>query len=127
MHVVKQSVEYLCGPTQSLVRALFTLRFEGLGAATVDAIRLAAQLEGMITDPVYEEMSMLGIIKIAQSGETPRGSRVLYVDLAAVPRSTHITKHLSRTHRCILLTAGSDDARRPVSCFSCAGSTSSGS
>src|SRR5205085_11566027 len=47
--------------------------------ATIEAIRAAARLEGMITDPVYEGKSMAGLIALARSGEIPRGSRVLYV------------------------------------------------
>jgi 1-aminocyclopropane-1-carboxylate deaminase len=54
-------------------------------AATVAAIRTAARLEGMITDPVYEGKSMAGLIAMARAGEFPRGSRVLYVHLGGAP------------------------------------------
>ena len=50
-------------------------------AATIDAIRVAARLEAMITDPVYEGKSMAGLIDMARSGAIPKGSRVLYVHL----------------------------------------------
>src|SRR5689334_16590881 len=50
-------------------------------AATIDAIRTAARLEAMITDPVYEGKSMAGLIDMAKSGAIPKGSRVLYVHL----------------------------------------------
>jgi 1-aminocyclopropane-1-carboxylate deaminase len=53
--------------------------------ATVEAIRLAARFEGMITDPVYEGKSVLGLISMARSGEIPRNSRVLYVHLGGAP------------------------------------------
>ena len=53
--------------------------------ATVAAIRMAARLEGMITDPVYEGKSMAGLIAMARAGEIPRGSRVLYVHLGGAP------------------------------------------
>jgi 1-aminocyclopropane-1-carboxylate deaminase len=53
--------------------------------ATIGAIRLAARLEGMITDPVYEGKSMAGLIAMARSGEIPRGSTVLYVHLGGGP------------------------------------------
>ncbi|MBV8649917.1 MAG: 1-aminocyclopropane-1-carboxylate deaminase [Alphaproteobacteria bacterium] len=53
--------------------------------ATIDAIRLAARLEAMMTDPVYEGKSMAGLIAMAQSGEIPKGSRVLYVHLGGAP------------------------------------------
>jgi 1-aminocyclopropane-1-carboxylate deaminase len=54
-------------------------------AATIDAIRTAARLEAMITDPVYEGKSMAGLIGMARSGAIPTGSRVLYVHLGGAP------------------------------------------
>jgi len=54
-------------------------------AATVDAIRMAARLEAMITDPVYEGKSMAGLIAMARAGEIAPGSRVLYVHLGGAP------------------------------------------
>jgi 1-aminocyclopropane-1-carboxylate deaminase len=52
---------------------------------TVDAIRTAARLEGMMTDPVYEGKSMAGLIAMAKAGEIPNGSKVLYVHLGGAP------------------------------------------
>jgi 1-aminocyclopropane-1-carboxylate deaminase len=52
---------------------------------TVDAIRTAARLEGMMTDPVYEGKSMAGLIAMAKAGEIPKGSKVLYVHLGGAP------------------------------------------
>ncbi len=52
---------------------------------TLAAIRLAARLEGMITDPVYEGKSMHGMIDLIQRGEIPAGSRVLYAHLGGAP------------------------------------------
>jgi 1-aminocyclopropane-1-carboxylate deaminase len=54
-------------------------------AATNNAIRLAARLEGMMTDPVYEGKSMLGMIDMIRREEIPAGSRVLYAHLGGVP------------------------------------------
>ena len=54
-------------------------------AATIDAIRMAARLEGMLTDPVYEGKSMAGLIAMARAGEFPPGSKVLYVHLGGAP------------------------------------------
>ena len=54
-------------------------------AATIEAIRLAARQEGMLTDPVYEGKSMAGLIAMARGGEIPRGSKVLYVHLGGAP------------------------------------------
>jgi len=43
---------------------------------TKSAIRLAARLEGMITDPVYEGKSMQGMIDLVRNGFFPKGSKV---------------------------------------------------
>jgi 1-aminocyclopropane-1-carboxylate deaminase len=40
---------------------------------TVEAIRLSARLEAMITDPVYEGKSMQGMIDLVQKGHFPKG------------------------------------------------------
>jgi 1-aminocyclopropane-1-carboxylate deaminase len=52
---------------------------------TVEAIRLSARLEGMITDPVYEGKSMQGMIDLVQKGYFPKGSKVLYAHLGGAP------------------------------------------
>jgi 1-aminocyclopropane-1-carboxylate deaminase len=54
-------------------------------AQTIEAIRLAGRLEGMITDPVYEGKSMAGLIELVSSGEIERGSTVLYAHLGGQP------------------------------------------
>ena len=53
--------------------------------STLDAIRLAGRLEGMITDPVYEGKSMAGLIDLVRSGEVPKDSNVLYAHLGGQP------------------------------------------
>ncbi len=52
---------------------------------TLEAIRLCAQQEGMLTDPVYEGKSMHGMIEMVRQGEFPEGSKVLYAHLGGVP------------------------------------------
>ncbi|WP_377154487.1 1-aminocyclopropane-1-carboxylate deaminase [Roseateles sp. UC29_93] len=52
---------------------------------TLEAIRLCARQEGMLTDPVYEGKSMHGMIDKVRKGEFPAGSRVLYAHLGGVP------------------------------------------
>ena len=52
---------------------------------TIAAIRTAARLEGMLTDPVYEGKSMAGLIAMAKAGELKKGARVLYVHLGGAP------------------------------------------
>ena len=52
---------------------------------TLDAIRLGARLEGMITDPVYEGKSLAGMIDLVSRGEIPKDSTVLYAHLGGQP------------------------------------------
>src|SRR5690348_4912151 len=52
---------------------------------TLEAIRLSARLEGMITDPVYEGKSMQGLIDLVRKGYFPVGSKVLYAHLGGAP------------------------------------------
>ena len=55
------------------------------GPRTIEAIRLAGSLEGMITDPVYEGKSMAGMIDLIREGYFKEGSRVLYAHLGGQP------------------------------------------
>lgn len=52
---------------------------------TLEAIRLCARLEGMITDPVYEGKSMQGMVDMVKRGEIPAGAQVLYAHLGGAP------------------------------------------
>ena len=54
-------------------------------AQTLDAIRIAGRLEGMITDPVYEGKSMAAMIDVVARGEIGRDSNVLYAHLGGQP------------------------------------------
>lgn len=49
--------------------------------STVDAIRLGATLEAMITDPVYEGKSLAGLIDLVKSRDIPASSNVLFAHL----------------------------------------------
>ncbi|MFI9388669.1 1-aminocyclopropane-1-carboxylate deaminase [Kutzneria sp. NPDC052558] len=53
--------------------------------STLDAMRLAARTEGMITDPVYEGKSMAGLIDLVSRKEIPATSTVLYAHLGGQP------------------------------------------
>ncbi len=55
------------------------------GQPTIEAMRLAARTEGMITDPVYEGKSMAGLIGLIGDGTIAAGSRVLYAHLGGQP------------------------------------------
>jgi 1-aminocyclopropane-1-carboxylate deaminase len=52
---------------------------------TLDAIRLCARLEGVLTDPVYEGKSMAALIDLVRSGRIEPGSHVLYAHLGGQP------------------------------------------
>ena len=53
--------------------------------ATLQAMRLAARTEGMITDPVYEGKSMAAMVDLVERGEIGRDSTVLYAHLGGQP------------------------------------------
>jgi 1-aminocyclopropane-1-carboxylate deaminase len=53
--------------------------------STLDAMRTAARLEAMITDPVYEGKSMAAMIDLVARGEIDKGSNVLYAHLGGQP------------------------------------------
>ena len=53
--------------------------------STMEAMRLGAQLEAMITDPVYEGKSLAGLIDLVKAHEIPRDSTVLYAHLGGQP------------------------------------------
>jgi 1-aminocyclopropane-1-carboxylate deaminase len=46
---------------------------------------LAARLEAMITDPVFEGKSMAGLFDLVSRGEVDRASTVLYAHLGGQP------------------------------------------
>ena len=52
---------------------------------TLDAMRLAARTEGMITDPVYEGKSMAALADLVSRGEIGRDATVLYAHLGGQP------------------------------------------
>jgi 1-aminocyclopropane-1-carboxylate deaminase len=53
--------------------------------STLDAIRLAGSLEGMIIDPVYEGKSMAALIDLVRTGRIGKDSTVLYAHLGGQP------------------------------------------
>jgi len=52
---------------------------------TIEAIRLCARLEGVLTDPVYEGKSMAALVDLVRGGRIAPGSRVLYAHLGGQP------------------------------------------
>jgi len=65
------------------------------GPRTIDAIKTAARLDAMITDPVYEGKSMAALIDLVQEGYFPEGSRVLYAHLGGQPALNAYTSAFS--------------------------------
>ena len=55
------------------------------GPSTMDAMKLAARTDALITDPVYEGKSMAGLIQLVREGSIKKGSNVLYVHLGGQP------------------------------------------
>ncbi len=53
--------------------------------STLGAMRVAARIEGMVTDPVYEGKSMAGLIDLVLSGQIEKTSNVLYAHLGGQP------------------------------------------
>jgi len=52
---------------------------------TFDAIRLLAQKEGLMADPVYEGKALRGLLKLASDGRFESGSKVLLMHLGGTP------------------------------------------
>jgi 1-aminocyclopropane-1-carboxylate deaminase len=53
--------------------------------STMEAMRLGAELEAMITDPVYEGKSLAGLIDLVRTREIQPDSTVLYAHLGGQP------------------------------------------
>ncbi|MCR2810106.1 MULTISPECIES: 1-aminocyclopropane-1-carboxylate deaminase [unclassified Microbacterium] len=53
--------------------------------STMAAMAVGAQLEAMITDPVYEGKSLAGLIELVGSRDIPKDSHVLYAHLGGQP------------------------------------------
>lgn len=53
--------------------------------STMEAMALGAQLEAMITDPVYEGKSLAGLVDLVRTRDIPADSHVLYAHLGGQP------------------------------------------
>ena len=56
-----------------------------LNDATREAMLMAAQLEGLLLDPVYTGKAMAGLIALVRSGRIAAGSRVLFIHTGGLP------------------------------------------
>jgi D-cysteine desulfhydrase len=78
------------GPTPAPETVVVDDRFVGPGyalptAGMVEAVRLAARLEGLLLDPVYTGKAMAGLIAHAREGRIARGERVLFLHTGGAP------------------------------------------
>ena len=91
LRIARHTAEFVeLGQTISAKDVVLDARYGGPeyglpNAGTLEAIRLCARQEGMLTDPVYEGKSMHGMIDMVRQGEFPAGSKVLYAHLGGVP------------------------------------------
>jgi len=51
----------------------------------IEAVRMTAQLEAVLLDPVYSGKAMAGLIGLVRRGELKRGERVLFVHTGGAP------------------------------------------
>lgn len=75
-------------PAASAVRTDDAALGPGYGTLTEAvraAIRLAAETEGLLLDPVYTGRTLAGLIAMLQRGELRRGQRVLFVHTGGAP------------------------------------------
>jgi 1-aminocyclopropane-1-carboxylate deaminase len=89
---IAHATEELLGVSHPLPDGLVDVRSGYAGPAygqptdeTLAAIKLVAQLEGILLDPVYEGKGMAGLIDLVQRGEFKRTERVLFVHLGGSP------------------------------------------
>ena len=73
---------------ESKIQILADFAADGYGipdGQTIAAIRLAAETEALLTDPVYEGKSMAGLIELVRSRRLPADSRVVYLHMGGTP------------------------------------------
>lgn len=91
LHIARGTAERIglgrdVGPEDVVLETAYGAPRYGLPSPdTLEAMRLAARLEAMPTDPVYEGKSMHGLLDLVRKGRFPPGSRVLYAHLGGVP------------------------------------------
>jgi 1-aminocyclopropane-1-carboxylate deaminase/D-cysteine desulfhydrase-like pyridoxal-dependent ACC family enzyme len=66
-----------------------------MGESEMEAIRLAAQMEGLLLDPVYTGRAMAGLIDLIRWGAFTRGQRVLFWHTGGTPALHAYTAQLT--------------------------------
>ncbi|HEX2759695.1 MAG TPA: hypothetical protein VHM27_04235, partial [Rhizomicrobium sp.] len=54
-------------------------------AATIEAIRLAGALEGLVLDPVYTGKGLAGLIALVRAGRWNAGEHVIFLHTGGMP------------------------------------------
>ncbi len=67
-----------------------------VGAACIEAIRMAAELEGLLLDPVHTGKVMAGIIDHARTGVLRQGQTVLFIHTGGLPELFSFAEELRR-------------------------------
>jgi len=71
-------------------------------ATTEEAVRLAAQLEGLALDPVYSGKGMAGLIGLARDGRFAGAGPVLWVHTGGSPGIFAYPETMARASRHLL-------------------------
>ena len=83
-----EQLEIPCGLSADEVYVSDDYLGAGYGAVTdeaMEAIRLAAQLEGILLEPVYTGKTMSGVIGMARNGDLPADQPVIMVHTGGIP------------------------------------------
>jgi 1-aminocyclopropane-1-carboxylate deaminase/D-cysteine desulfhydrase-like pyridoxal-dependent ACC family enzyme len=112
--VLAERVSMLFNSTAIMLRVGYELKPEeilvhedpalgGYGAVSrevVEAILLAARLEGLVLDPVYTGRALHGLIKLLENGVIEKGTQVLFIHTGGSPvlfqYAGEVAKYLER-------------------------------
>jgi D-cysteine desulfhydrase len=92
VHKLAQEVAALLGIAGGIPREAITALGDWVGPGyslptpeMVEAVRLLAQVEGILLDPVYTGKAMAGLIALVRAGTFAKGQRVLFVHTGGSP------------------------------------------
>ena len=92
VHKLAQETAALLGIPGGIPREAITALGDWVGPGyslptpeMVEAVRLLAQVEGILLDPVYTGKAMAGLIALVRSGTFKEGQRVLFVHTGGAP------------------------------------------
>jgi D-cysteine desulfhydrase len=92
VHALAQKTVALLEASTPIARDAIVVRDEWVGPGyslptpeMVEAVRLTAELEGVLLDPVYTGKTMAGLIGMVRRGEWTAGQRVLFLHTGGAP------------------------------------------